>query len=253
MLSKFIQLSKQLLPKGRLFSIPDDGTREKLNNEDAYWNNKASDDIKGILNAILPDNANFTVEDATLWEQRLGLITNTATSLENRKLAIKRKMNYPGNILARQSSDYIQDQLQAVGFDVYVHENLPFQTVENSLGAAVGIIQMGEGEMGDDNEMGNVYEFFSDLFSTYEMGDDAEMGTVEMGGVHFKNIVANRIDEIQDQWHGTGSDNSNIFFIGGEIFGTFADVDETRKDEFRQLILKLKPTQTVAFLLINYT
>lgn len=252
MLSKFIQLSKQLLPKGRIFNIPEGGTLESLNNEDSYWDNEASDDIKGILYSILPDNDNFTAEDATRWEQRLGLITNTAASLDNRKLAIKRKMNHPGSILARQSSDYIQDQLQAAGFDVYIHENLPLQTVENALGATVGIIQMGDGEMGDGLQMGSVYEYFSGLFSTYEMGE-GEMGEVEMGGVHFKNIVANRIDEIEDQWHGTGSDNSNVFFVGGEIFANFANVDENRKDEFRQLILRLKPAQSVAFLLINYT
>jgi len=42
------------------------------------------------------------------------------------------------------------------------------------------------------------------------------------------------------------------FFIGGEVAGTFANIDLNRRDEFRQTILKIKPVQTVCYLLINY-
>jgi hypothetical protein len=64
--------------------------------------------------------------------------------------------------------------------------------------------------------------------------------------------VANYIPESLDAMFNVGPSHRSTFFIGGQTFGTFADVDELRKDEFRQLILKLKEVNTVAYLLINY-
>jgi hypothetical protein len=49
--------------------------------------------------------------------------------------------------------------------------------------------------------------------------------------------------------------NSNLertFFVGGATVGDFATVPISRAQEFRQLILTLKPVQTVCFPLINF-
>jgi len=42
------------------------------------------------------------------------------------------------------------------------------------------------------------------------------------------------------------------FFVGGSGYPNRASVPLSRKDEFRHLILKLKPAHSVAFLYIDY-
>ena len=118
-----LKLSKQLYPKGRAFRIPFASDIEKIHEGLAISENDAFASAIGILDSILPDNNNFTDEDATTGERRLGLITNETTTLNERKLAIQRKMKHPGTIKARQHYLYLERELRNAGFDVYVHEN----------------------------------------------------------------------------------------------------------------------------------
>ena len=62
----------------------------------------------------------------------------------------------------------------------------------------------------------------------------------------------NFIEEAKDATFNEGGSLVATFYIGGEIFGTLADVPTERKNEFRQLILQLKEVNTIAYLLINY-
>lgn len=229
---KLLTLTRQLYPKGRAFKMPFDGYLEKLHKALIVSEAQAFEDAKGILYSILPDTNNFTTEDATSWERRLGLITNESVSLEDRKLAIQRKLNYPGTIQARQTRSYLEDQLRSAGFDVYVFQNRfddglggYYQETPGALSGGVGTIAVMHGDLQHgDNQHGSVFE----------------------------NLVANNIEEEEDKIFDIGSDLISTFFIGGSTIGTFANVDEERKNEFRQLILKLKPCQSVAYLFINY-
>lgn len=117
------KLTKQLYPSGRAFKMPKDGFFQKLHDSLNLSEARAYTDAKAILGSILPDTDNFTEEDAAMWEQKLGMITNESVSLADRKAAIFRKMNHPGTIKARQSTLYIEGQLQEAGFNVQVHEN----------------------------------------------------------------------------------------------------------------------------------
>jgi len=224
-------LTTQLFPTGRAFKQPVNGWMSGLVSALSLSENRAYTDALSILYAILPDNNNFTAEDATDWERRLGLITNEAVPLADRKQAIQRKMNHPGDIRARQHFLYVEGQLQAAGFDVYVYEN-----------------RFSDG-------MGGYYtQSPFDIIGggTLELQHgDAQHGDAQHGG-SFSNIVANYIDEDLDSAFYISPDLRSTFFIGGTPLGTYANVSAARKDEFRQLILKLKPAQTVAYLFINY-
>lgn len=249
---RLLDLTRQLFPTGRAFRIPVNSVKEKFFNGLLESEKDAYKDGISILDSILPDNDNFTAQDATRWEQRLGMIDGSASTLTDRKAAIKRKMNHPGNILARQSWDYIQDQLQLAGFNVWVHENIPANTPESVIAAAIEELgEMGDSEMGVI-EMGSALSYYPELFTFPEMGE-IEMGGAEMDGITYNNMVVNDINEDVDSTFLVGMNYKCTFFIGGEILGTFADVPIERKEEFRQLILKLKPVQTVAILFINYT
>jgi hypothetical protein len=71
-------------------------------------------------------------------------------------------------------------------------------------------------------------------------------------GYNWISLVANKITQIGDIGFDVGSKKRRTFFIGGETVGSFANVDANREKEFRELILKIKPVQTIGFLFINY-
>lgn len=231
---KIIKLSDQLLPKGRAFKMPINSYMLSLNRALAFSEERAYLDATAILGSILPDTSKFTVEDARDWERRLGLITNEAVSLSDRKLAIERKINHPGDIPARQHYLYIQRQLRAAGFDVYVYENR-FPTYPS------GYAPVNPSSIASPSGAGDV---------TAQHGD-FQHGDLQHG-VYFQDKVVNHIDEAQDNFFDVGPDLTATFFISGNVAGKFTNVPLARKEEFRQLILKLKPVQMVAFLFINY-
>lgn len=232
LIDQILYLTRSLYPTGRAFRIPRGGVLEKLHRGLAVSETQFYTDSVAILDSILPDNANFTVDDADQWETRLGLITNEATALADRMAAIKRKMNHPGTIKARQHYLYIQGQLQAAGFNVYVYEN---------------ISPDGSGGYVTRDPLSIVGSYG---LGTHELGD-LELGDFELGS-SFTNIIANHIEEALDSIFDVGSNLRSTFFVGAGYFGQYANVPYTRKDEFRQLILKLKPAQEVGYLFINY-
>lgn len=232
-IDKIITLTKQLYPTGRAFRMAVDSYKLRLHRALAVSEAKAFTDGLSTLNTAIPDNDEFTEEDAEAWEHRLGLITNNAVPLATRKAAIIRKMNHPGTVPARQHYTYLESQLQAAGFDVYVHENrFPIgggdyetKTPEEVTGGSAPL-QM---QHGNPPQHG-----------------DGQHGT----GIW--NIIANNLDEDLDSSFNIGSNLKSTFFIGGAYLGDYADVDESRKLEFRQLVLRIKPVQTIGYLFINY-
>lgn len=248
-LQQLRKLTGQLFPQGRAFRIARNSVKQQIIDAITITEMEFVDKADGVLWHILPDNDQFTVYDATLWEARLGINSNPNTSLADRKAAIIQKLNHPGNILARQSAGYIEQQLQLAGFNVYVHDNNPVQTIQQLLSAYNNLPQLGNFQLGQQ-QLSDVYSVFGGLFEFAQLGN-FQLGQFQLGGASYQNVIINRIDEQQDAnfyW----TNNNRSFFIGGQTPGQFADVDVNRRDEFRQLILQLKPARTVGLLLINY-
>lgn len=231
---KITALTKQLYPTGRAFRMPFGGSWEKLHSALNLSEYRAYVDAVSVLDSALPDNDNFTSDDATAWEIRLGLITNILTPLADRKAAIIRKMNHPGTIKARQNYLYIQGQLQAAGFNVYVYENR-FPTYPTGYTTKSPVV-------------------FS--ITTYPMIKIVHSTRLQHGqaphGYTYGNKIANSMIQAYDDPFGIGSNFRSTFFIGGPYPGEWATVLASREQEFRQLILKLKPVQEIGFLLITY-
>jgi len=227
------KLTQKLYPTGRAFRMLYNGALERLHLGLAESEEKLYNDAISTLNSILPDNNNFTADDAADWERRLGMITNTGVSLSDRKKAIERKLNHPGTISARQNYHYLEGQLQAAGFDVYVYEN---RFPDGSGGYTTKT----------PTELNVLYAAF-----TIQHGEPLQMGMLQHGPCYTNKIV-NQIDTLKDDYFNTGDNFRSTFFICGSTIGTFANVPAARKDEFRQLILKIKPAQTVGYLFVNY-
>lgn len=230
---KILSLTRQLYPKGRAFRMPFDGALEKLHMALSLSEARLQADIISVLDSALPDNDNFTEDDASAWEARLGLITNETVPLSDRMLAIQRKMNHPGVIPARQAASFLEHELQAAGFHVYVYENI----FDDGMGGF---------ETRTPLEVSGV-DFLVDLeYGVPEYGDGSEYGGI------YSNLIANSITAEGDAAFDIGPNLRSTFFIGGAPLGQFANVDSARKLEFRQLILKIKSAHCVGFLFINY-
>ena len=74
-------------------------------------------------------------------------------------------------------------------------------------------------------------------------------------GLEYTNYIVNHVDPTREIFYDFGSNLKSTFFIGGQdlndITKLYTDIDSNRIEEFRQLILRLKPAQTKAFLFIN--
>jgi hypothetical protein len=246
------QLNRRLYPKGRAFKMPFGGVFDRVNNALAISEAQAYSDALSILYSILPDNPNFTTEDAQEWERRLGLITNTSLTLEQRKAALIRKINHPGTIKPRQAQAYIEGQLQAAGFNVYVYENIPAQDPVTVMATALGdVSEYDTGSYGELTYGSGTDTAINTLITPIQYGQ-FEFGQGEYGG-NYNNKVMNYLEPSLDLYQSQGINFRASFFIGGNPIGTFANIPASRETEFRQLILKLKPAQTVAFLFVTYT
>lgn len=228
---KILKLTRQLYPTGRAFKMPFDGVFEKMHKGLAQSEARVYNDAVSILNSALPDNDDFDEEDATDWERRLGLITNDLVPLADRRLAIIRKMNHPGTIPARSNFIFLEKQLQDAGFDVYVYENI----FDDGMGGYI---------------TKTPEEVTGDIAPEFQLAD-AQLGDYQLGE-NIWDIIANYIDEELDRVFNVGLNLRSTFFIGGPYVGEYANVDEERREEFRQIILRTKPTHNVGYLFINY-
>ncbi len=226
-----ISLTRQLYPTGRAFYILENSQYEKLHKGFNVAMIRFIEDIKLLIDKSIPDNSNFEEQDANLWENRLGLTIDPSTELENRKLAIKRKMSYPSNIKARQHPKFIEWQLQQAGFEVFVHENIFFEngkythkTPDEVLGLNKAITQH---------------------------GNDLQHGSGVQHGAENFDIIANR-DEKETYRIGGNQNLWATFFISGQNLSETATVPQNREREFRELVLKLKPAHTVAYLILKF-
>jgi hypothetical protein len=230
---KILNLTRQLYPTGRAFKMPIDGWLDKMHDGLAVSETQAYLDAVSILDSLLPDNSNFSVDDAEDWERRLGMIPTPLSPLASRKSAILRKLQFPNRNPAKGHYLYIEQQLQLAGFNVYVYEN-KFPYYYN----APGYYTVNPASV---NPL---------LFSDVQHGDH-QHGDVQHGG-YLNNIIVNHIDENRDLTFNIGQNLRCTFFISGATLGTYVNIPLARKDEFRQLVLKLKQTQTVAICTVNY-
>jgi hypothetical protein len=227
---RILKLVRQLYPTGRAWHIPFESFFEALHRALAYGDSEVYSDAMSTMDALLPDNPRFTANDATFWEKIYGLTTDPLTSLDDRKLAIAQRMSEPGLGDGMSHFQAIEAALQAAGFNVYVYENI-FPLYPSGY------------------ETKNPAVIAPALLSPSQHGDPMQHGVQS----HYINhVVVNSIDNDIDVNFSVGPSLRATFFIGGAPLGTFANIPASRRIEFRQLILRLKPVPNVAYLLINH-
>lgn len=218
-LNDIIKLTKSLYPTGRAWRIPYAGVFYKVVEGLAESELRAINFALSILSRILPDNNNFTAEDATEWERRLGLVVLPYyISLSTRKDIILRKYQFPGSFLNRQNYRYIEYQLRLAGFDVYIYENL---------GGTIDILDT----------------FMVQHADNTEHGIDTEMGGTYIDLIANSHLYGEAFDL---------PDAKGVFYIAGASISTPASISPSLRESFRKLVLALKPANTIAVLNIDW-
>lgn len=225
------KLTEQLFPDGLAFKVLPDSWRSAVNRGLQESEARAWADINGVLSGLLPDNDSFTISDAQGWERALGITVSQGTTLTDRKMVIARRIAHPAGVLNRQSAAYLQNELQASGFNVFVFEN----RFDDGMGGL---------------ETRSPATVTGTSGAPLQLGDD-QLSDSQLGDAIFEKCV-NFIDVATDNGFNVGGNLRSTFFVGGTPVGTYANVPTTRRDEFRSLILRLKPAQTVGYLFINY-
>jgi len=224
-------LASQLYPTGRAFSFKKQGV---MDNTHLAFNRsfiRIIDDAQLTLDSTFPDNDNFSVEDCELWEYRFGIVSNNLLTLQQRKSAIYRRMSRGRNVPARQHKNYIQSQLQLAGFDVYLYEN--------------GFIEGGI----------TVYKRPQDIIAL--LTNSVQHGGTSQHGIGFQHggsssqIIANSY-KANELYSVSDARLWATSFIGGATLGTYATIPASREEEFRELVLKLKPAHLAFFTFVNY-
>jgi len=217
-------------------------------------------EVIGILNSILPDNDKFDETDASNWEKVLQIALNI-TDLEQRKDRIAQKIYYPNGIVERSHYQFIEDQIRAAGFDVYIIENRFWNGSEfeitdpDTLGTQdveLGTVELGDFELAGEIQGVNYTRIIANSlddsidnnFFNAVLEDPVELGTVELNDFELGgggSIGLPREQQLQQS-----------FFIGGSSFPSIVDIDSNRKDELIQLVLTYKPLHTIGFAYINW-
>lgn len=229
----FTNLVNSLYPTGRAWYLPEDSVYKAFHEVMNKSFLRVKDYISLMMDGYFPDNDNFNESDCVFWENKLGLITSNSLSLEQRKQIIYRKIAFPQNIKARQHITYIQSQIDLYGFDCKVYENI-FQDVN-----------------------GNYYHESPENIIQQTLLDTQHGNGIQHGGgiQHGKgsfDVIAN---QISDEIYNIGGDNhlwATFFIASKNTLYAGATIPKDRKDEFKELILKLKPAHLIAFCLINY-
>ena len=189
---------------------------------------------RGVSDAQLPDNLNFTLDDCNDWYRRLGIYNSGLLTRSQMIAGITQWWNHNNPPINCQNYLYIQNQLQLAGFNVNVYENrFPLggtyitKTISEVLGEPVGNSVYG----------GIVY------------GEAVYGGTYSLDGV---TICANYLEDASDASVVVTNWRSTFYIADPSGITTFATIPAARHIEFRQLLIKLKPIHTIGILFVNY-
>jgi hypothetical protein len=263
---KWFNIFKTLLPKSNAFNI----TIQKNLTKFFEGLTALPDNFRTYIDNIYFDIFPSTTRSPELWEDQFG-ITYPSSSITTRQNDIDTQWKLKGG----QSAYYLQSILQDAGFDVQVHENNPKVDPDNFIsGLFVMTCGMTTAVCGNDDAYAGKTGGF--ILANGFLPDSSDLRDYLMvcGGDGFDNVTAGQsiavcgyfeqfiiipktyeIPDDSDYW-------DFVFFIGGDAtrdpvtheltFIETVTIDSSRQSEFEKLILKIKPVNTWAGMLIDY-
>jgi len=217
---------QHLLPRTKTWALPFGSTIRKFFNGIADGlSEPARDFIDGVWAEIFPETTNELVE----WEQELGC-WGGGTDAE-RRLALAAEWQATGG----QSPRYLQDIIQAAGFDVYYH----------GWWDPVGEVVRDPHDYTESANSGTeqchgTKDSIQDQCADVDTDDPPRCDFFLANTIYYiVNESLNRmapppLPDDEDLYR-------NFIYFGGEEFGTYALVPEERLIELRRLMLKISP------------
>lgn len=268
----FLRIFKHLLPNARAWRI----TVDKNLRQFFEGLTGLGEDVNSFFDGVWLDIFPETTREIPAWENQFGL-PNTLTDEQERR----DRLNATWKALGGQSPRYIQDTLQAAGFDVYVHEWwVPGTEAAVDVKAAATardpftylndgsqLIQYLSVDGGADMQDGDLvvamdgatiqptgYPLVNKILisSSLIIGD----GSVEMqDGSAFASdgSILTIYSLKQYQIPSDPTKYPYFLYIGGMNFPDHANVSQSRRNEFETLCLKICPAQQWLGILVNYS
>lgn len=242
-MSIMFRMIEHLLPNARAWRV----TSDKSLRQFFEALSSIGVDVKEFVDLVWSDAFPGTTRDLDSWEDQFALPNVGLSESERRD-----RLDATWKALGGQDRKYIEDTLQAAGFNVFVHEwwipgtepaigvsgpataRNPFLVIRPESTEA-GILYFGElGEAGA--ELGE---------AAIELGNQADPP-----GYPLVNKLPSAINYL------VPADTSKwpyILYIGGPNFGDVATVLPSRRDEFETLCLKICPTQQWLGIIVTYS
>jgi hypothetical protein len=257
---KFFKIIKLLTPKGN-FKL----YIEKKLSDFFKALTCIADDFRNYIHQIFLDIFPNTTRQLTEWRDEFGLVVFPPDESQQRET-----LDGEWKATGGQGKDYIQQILRNAGFDVYVHENIPPVDPDIFLNSIPIMVCGGF----------NAYAGRDDAFAGKTGGELLVNGPIYTNEINISSVAGHihmncghieaccryfdsmkliektyLIPDDPDYW-------GFFFFIGGIATRNIDNELETiqnaiippeRKEEFKRLVLKLKPAQTWVGLIVSYS
>lgn len=198
---------KQLYPNGHAFNVSENTNRAKIHNSTNVVYNDYLDQLKSLVNSALAKDV-IDEDEIAFLENIYGVYFVDGLTFEERLNRVRLRMTYPNGIVNRSSAAWIEHVLMSFGFDVRIIENNGEIPPQPSI---LSRTQYGTTNYGLNNNL-NGFKY---------------------------NVIANSMFE------------NEIYSFGGKLWATFfiniiTPIEPERINEFRELVLKLKPAHLCA-------
>lgn len=271
----WLDVFKHLLPNARAWRL----TADKKLRQFFEGLTVLGEDGKAFFDGVYQDIDPQKTRVLGKWEAQFALPSASLTEQERRD-----RLDATWKALGGQSPRYIQDTLQAAGFDVYVHEwwePIPGRPNGGSINGDVTPVARNPFDYLDDGTGGLPFLMVDGAANAQDGDALAQDGSTATPAGY---PLVNKILESSDEFIGDGSPGMQdgdpsaqdggvltiyrrkqyvipadptkypfFLYIGGQTFPAQATVPTARREEFEDLCLKICPTEQWLGILVNYS
>lgn len=271
----WLRIFKHLLPNARAWRL----TVEKTLRNFFEGLTGVGEDPKSFLDDIYEDLDPQKTRQLDNWEAQFALPATGLTTQGRRD-----RLDATWKALGGQDPRYLQDTLQAAGFDVYIHEwwePIPAHPTGGSVDGDVTPVARNPFDYLDDGSGGLPFLMFDGAPDAQDGDEDAQDGsTATPAGYPLVNKILEATDKpIGDGYQGMQDGEPQaqdgtiltiysqkqylipadptkypyFLYIGGQTFPDQANISVSRRDEFEDLCLKICPNEQWLGILVNYS